>query len=276
MNMVVLPDCFRLSQARQPCPVRRNALSGGRREVSAFTLIELMVVIAIIAILAALLLPALSQAKEKGRQVACVANLKQLQIAWQLYTDDNNGLMCSNMSNENGTAAAALTNSWVIGNAPADANQADIQNGSIFKYTPNIGVYHCPSDRSTLNNTGAPRLRSYSLDFYLNNGNQYYSSQNVVRLLDVQSPVKVFTFLDEDANSIDDGEFLIFYAADNRWLNMPSSRHNQAAEIAYLDGHVLRCRWKVPKIFSVPTPVASSPDDIADIRFLQAALPNAP
>jgi prepilin-type N-terminal cleavage/methylation domain-containing protein len=87
-----------------------NLKTGKGAPCRAFTLIELLVVIAIIAILAALLLPALGSAKVKAQGIQCLSNLKQLQIVFLMYPDDNGDRMTSS-----GYTAPVEPTAWVNG-----------------------------------------------------------------------------------------------------------------------------------------------------------------
>jgi prepilin-type N-terminal cleavage/methylation domain-containing protein len=103
----------------------------------AFTVIELLVVIVIIAILAAVLLPGLSRAKAKPQSIACLNNLKELQLAWIVYTDDNNQLLPANQLFVGTGPRSSPPGCWVLGNAQMDLTISNITNGVLFPYTPN-------------------------------------------------------------------------------------------------------------------------------------------
>jgi prepilin-type N-terminal cleavage/methylation domain-containing protein/prepilin-type processing-associated H-X9-DG protein len=246
---------------------------------SGFTLIELLVVIAIIAILAGMLLPGLARAKSKAQATACLNQLKQLQLCWQMYTDDNADVMPPNKWSGDAAGATSLAGSWITGDTRVDRNTTNIQNGILFSYNRSVAIYHCPVDVSTvLTKPPLLRTRSYSLNSWLN-GMEWPENtpSRFVRASQLANPgpSQVFTFLDEEEHSIEDGHFAIMHSGVNQWENMPADRHSRGCVLSYADGHSARIGWLWPKKlqaaeYAKPTVNAQ---DLADLKRLQDGLP---
>jgi prepilin-type N-terminal cleavage/methylation domain-containing protein len=140
---------------------------------NAFTLIELLVVIAIIGVLAAMLLPALARAKARAQGTKCLNNTKQLQLAWQLYADDNHDAIppCPG-----GTPPATTNQSWCAGDFiqnPADKTDLGLLKNSLLgSYSGSAGIYKCPGDTTD-------NVRSYSENCAMN-GNDVSLMANFV------------------------------------------------------------------------------------------------
>ena len=249
-----------------PNPTIQFANPPKARMQAAFTLIELLVVIAIIAILAALLLPALSKAKAKAQQIACESNLRQLQLAWNIYVEDHNGDMPINYGDPY---------EWVLGNVQTSANIVDLQTGSLYPYVPNVGVYHCPADSSRMPGTSIFKIRTYSLNVFLNSSPNIYYANIMTKYSDMitNGPSQTFAFDDENELSVDDGGFGSFLAPSTQWISVPTDRHNQSGAFTFCDGHCEIWRWRAPKIFhGYPSANVSGQDDLLDLRRLQAVM----
>ncbi|MGD0539530.1 MAG: H-X9-DG-CTERM domain-containing protein [Verrucomicrobiota bacterium] len=270
--------------------------SRSRRIVAeAFTLIELLVVIAIIAILAALLLPALSRAKDRAHTVACMNNLRELELCLQLYVTDNNDYFVPNNSvavGSFGTNAPTVDNrglSWLPdGSARTEIDPSNIISGLLFQYNRSLPIYHCPADRSTLQTPDGQllpqlRWRSYNLSQSVNGYPQgdpdvYQFIPTWTQFTEVRQPPPsaLFAFIDESADTIADAEFGnppvgSPWFTQNIWWDMPSDRHSQGANLAFADGHVEHWKWKVPKIFyDWFQPVA--PQEMPDYVRIQNAM----
>ena len=261
---------------------------------SAFTLIELLVVITIIAILAALLLPALARAKEKAWTVGCLSNLKQLEVCWHLYATDNADVLAPNnsimvFSGTNWDVGAANI-SWCPDHARTDINTADLRSGVLFPYNTSVGIYHCPADRSTVETSdGQPttqlRNRSYNMSQSVNGYPEYLMSLGMPGLSDIPFwkkfaeirrpiPSQLFVFIDEHPDTLYDAQFGNPAGGPYwppMWFDMPADRHNRGACLSFADGHAERWRWRVPMTFQYMGQSPTS-DQMPDFLRVQRAM----
>ena len=220
-----------------------------------FTLVELLTVVAMIAILAALLLPVLSRAKVKSRQTACFSNLRQLAIAWALYNDESGGYLVQSYANANPEA-------WVQGDmtVPGQATNASlIQAGTLYHYVGSTSVYRCPSDPGVqIGGALVPNnVRSYSMSSFMGSrsadlGLIPSTATGYVpffaRESDLPTPSKLFVMLDEDDKSISDGFFITDPGA-RVWYSFPAvsqARHAVSSSFTFGDGHVEVWRFLDP------------------------------
>ncbi len=206
-----------------------------------FTLVELLMAIAVLGILAALLLPALQAGKEKARRAQCVDNLRQLGLAALLYWDDNEGQTFRYLSG--GTNGGKVYwFGWLKAGAEG-TREFDLSQGALYPYLQGSGVEICPSldYSSTLYKYKAKgAASSYGYNWYL--GKQSISVNHIEQpaetvLLGDSAQVNDF----QDPASPDKPLLEEFYYLDSGdQADYPNAhfRHQTRANVAQCDGHV--------------------------------------
>ena len=278
---------------RMPTPAHGGSgLSSARRADSTsagFTLIELLVVIAIIAILAAMLLPALSRAKQVAYSAVCLSNLKQLQLAYVVYAGDHQDRLILNDSVLNVSQGAGENgnfergSSWCPGDVRSDINTTNIERGLLFPYNRSPGIYRCPGDTGRvrlLNGGSVPKTRSYNLSIWLNSnqddGPPPFRAYSTYSSVVDPGQSQCQSFVEVHEKFIADSTFGLlpfgFPGWTDTWLDIPADRHSQGGNLAFLDGHAEHFRWRAPKRDLVFGAASMPAEQLPDLRKMQTTI----
>ncbi len=243
-----------------------------------FTLLELLAVIATIAILAALLLPILAKAKIKAQRTQCLSNLRQLQLAWAMYKDDNNGSLVESYPVNNPLV-------WVQGDMtnPQQAGDTNlIRQGKLYPYNQNVMIYHCPTDQGVMiNGNRVPTVRSYSMNCFMgsrdaNLGSIPTTADGYVPFFskdsDVPHPSDTWVLLEEDERSINDG-FFVTDPTGKIWFDFPAIsllRHDYSFALNFADGSSMIWHYRDPRTLGVNVNNTEQPGN-TDLQRLAAS-----
>jgi prepilin-type N-terminal cleavage/methylation domain-containing protein len=243
----------------------------------AFTLVELLVVVAIVAVLASLLLPSAARAKAKAHQINCINNHRQLGLAWTFYQDDNNGRLPNNLR-ENVLSNPSWVDSTVHGDTPGMSDPRyliDPKRAAFAKYVRDVKIYKCPAERTVFKRAGGRtvlKLRSYSMNDYITppGGGSWGVKYHFRRSTDLLNPANTFVFIDVEPGSMCFSTFRIPDSDSEPWFSAPGGMHVRGTALTFADGHAESKRWKKPSfraaLNSSPHP---SPSDRADVSWLR-------
>ena len=218
-----------------PSPVRRPA----SLRTSGFTLVELLVVIGIIALLIAILLPALNRARENARQVKCLSNVRQISLAMLMYAHENKGRFPRHAN-----CGAQLPEDWIWYQPTRDVNQSAIApyfNG----FKPEVLV--CPSDDTSFRPRVLDYPYRYSYTINMLTSSDPPGSYEPIRLGSIHHSSDRLLMVEESEVSLDDGNWSPFYVGQPL-ENFLSIRHDirplpgqsdseKRGNVSMLDGH---------------------------------------
>jgi len=219
----------------------------------AFTLVELLVVISIIALLMGILMPALHRAREQGKRIVCMNNLKQLTFAWILYSDDWDDLIMNGDAGHNhGGEIPWVGKAWHDDYAsgallPESEQKAAIRQGSMWTYAKSFDLYRCPTGfhGEMITYSVMDSMNAYPQPGDTHGRGDVASLINRRRARIANAPYRI-VFIDEgyvtpDSYAVHNNSTV---AASGEWWDDPTVRHADGTCFGMADGGVEYKKWQ--------------------------------
>ena len=238
----------------------------------AFTLIELLVVISIIALLVAILMPALNKAREQATGSVCLANQKALVLAWLQYADEYDGNLVGGDTWIRIAGSYKKNNNWVfppysgqywgsLYTAPdvpmskLEEEYEGIRRGRLWTYLKALDVYHCPGDKLDWKNPNPQNnpqhymsFRSYGINGAMNGeyNDLAWNGQYVKKLNEIKTPASKYVFVEEvDDRGWNMGSWVMNQIPRSyRWIDPLPIWHNKRSTLSFADGHAEMHTWE--------------------------------
>jgi type II secretory pathway pseudopilin PulG len=261
-----------------------------KQSESAFTFIELLVVVGVIGLLVCVLGAGAAMNRTSSNGFQCLNNHRQLLAAWKMYADDNARRVVYNRDGP-GAGRSAGNESWVAGwmdftAATDNTNTIYLVRHDLTPYGAYLGpyakspsIFRCPADKSTAIIAGKKtlRVRSISMNNFFGSLRTWTTPSRFIlysNLDQVKSPATQFVFLDERADSINDGVFFSDPDTPYQMIDYPMSQHDSAGAFSFVDGHAEIHRWVDPRTMPTLQPGQLLPLNVnwpgdVDVTWLQ-------
>jgi prepilin-type N-terminal cleavage/methylation domain-containing protein/prepilin-type processing-associated H-X9-DG protein len=244
-----------------------------------FTLVELLVVIAVIALLLALLIPVLGRAREQGQRAVCLSNLKQLTLAWTAYAEEHDGKLVDgspfgrHYTAQPGERGYLEVKGWA-GDAFLPRNSqhravlmAHPDKGALWPWIKDVDIYRCPRGRlgHALTYTTVVSANGCDVEgtFIPNSGGRELNKLGIrvggtvlklTRLTDIKNPGagQRAVFLDMGQMPAGNNFYVHYLYPRWKWHSAPPIHHDNGMTISMADGHAEYWKWKGRETVNFP------------------------
>jgi prepilin-type processing-associated H-X9-DG protein len=195
--------------------------------------------------------PALAKTRDGAKGTLCLANLRQLQTAWQMYADENNGKL---IGNERFTGLPWAPGFMTWDSNPDNTNILNLRSpdrsGLAIYLSSSNNIHKCPADvfqSQYQRSRRIHRVRSYAMNSTVGRDTiPFHEMYKVAASLDdltIPSPAESTVFLEEHPDWLTDS---VFQPSRNRseWLDLPGNLHDGAAAFSFADGHAELHLWR--------------------------------